>query len=151
MVRAIIESLPRNPAGAAVYKRNDGSTYLRLNERFHVKVRKAFFKTGWIGQGKAEALDPNEEVEVIYPRSFGREDEITLLTPMHGDVHVIVENVGELTTEMRGDPLVMGAVQVMVFNTGELMVLNNLEKDAARLFELLSYDKSTRTARIRKK
>lgn len=151
MVRAIIEALPRNPAGAAVYKRNDGSTYLRLNERFHVKVRKAVLKGGWVGQGNAEVLDPNEEVEVIHPPYFGREEEITLLTPMYGDVHVIVENVGELTAEMRGDPLVMGAVQVMVFNTGEMMLLNDIERDSTRLFELLSYDKVTKTARIRKK
>ncbi|MBI2030078.1 hypothetical protein HYT05_00480 [Candidatus Kaiserbacteria bacterium] len=60
-----IGALPANPIGAAVYRRKDGLTYLRLNEAYHVKVKPEKENGSWIGDGCAEEIDLEEEVEVI--------------------------------------------------------------------------------------
>ena len=60
-----IKELPANPAGAAVYKRGTGDIFVRLNDEFHVKGK---IEQGRVlGDGTAEALDPEEVVEVIRP------------------------------------------------------------------------------------
>ncbi len=151
MYSAKIRDLPENPAGVAVYRRRaTDHIYLRLNERFHVKVRAGKKKGQWIGDGKAEEINLEEEVDVIVPEQVADKD-VTLLTPMYGMVRIEIEGVGSLSTKMEGEPLVMGAVQVMVFKSGEAMVLGNIEKDADRLFKLISFDGKTSTARIKKK
>ncbi len=65
MAKVKIRTLPENPAGCAVYRRNNGEIFLRLNERFHVRVKKGKTKTSWIGDGNAEQINLDEEVEVI--------------------------------------------------------------------------------------
>jgi hypothetical protein len=67
MLQARIDSLPKNPAGAAVYVRPNGQTYLRLNERYHVKVKPMMENGSWVGDGSSEEINPNEVVEVIHP------------------------------------------------------------------------------------
>lgn len=67
MALAKIRTLPANPAGAAVYVRPNGYTYLRLNEKFHVKVKPQMVNGSWIGDGNAETIDLNEVVDVIHP------------------------------------------------------------------------------------
>lgn len=46
-----------------VYRRSNGGLYLKLNEQFHVKTK--LVGKEWLGDGSAEELDQNEEVEVI--------------------------------------------------------------------------------------
>jgi len=48
-----------------VYRRASGELFLKLNERFHVRTVLDETKEIWLGDGSAEELDPNEEVEVI--------------------------------------------------------------------------------------
>lgn len=66
---AKIGVLPANPVGAAIYRRKDGSTYMRLNDEFHVKVKIGIYpgdaEESWLGDGCAEKIDPEEEVEII--------------------------------------------------------------------------------------
>jgi hypothetical protein len=52
---------------STVYRRKDGSLYLKLNEGFHVKVKITLSdgETRLLGDGCAEKLNPEEEVEVI--------------------------------------------------------------------------------------
>lgn len=61
-----IRDLPANPACSAVYKRDDGNFYIRLNDKLHVKSKRGEEEGQWIGDGAPEQLDPNEEVEVFF-------------------------------------------------------------------------------------
>jgi hypothetical protein len=62
-----IGSLPKNPAGAAIYMRQNGQTYFRLNESLHVKATLNVANGSWTMNGSAEKIDPEEVVEVIHP------------------------------------------------------------------------------------
>lgn len=62
-MRKAIRDLPANPACSAVYRRDNGDTYGRLNDDYHLKVR--IEGDSVIGDGVAEKLDLNEVVEVI--------------------------------------------------------------------------------------
>jgi hypothetical protein len=64
-LKAKIGSLPENPVAAAVYRRANGDTYARLNERFHVKC-KITDENEVLGDGVAEEIDLEEVVEVIH-------------------------------------------------------------------------------------
>jgi hypothetical protein len=68
-MRKKINELPANPACSAVYRRDNGDLYLRLNDEFHVKGKPRVKDGEWIGDGSAERLDPDEEVEVVYERT----------------------------------------------------------------------------------
>ncbi len=46
-----------------IYRRTSGETFLKLNEEFHVKAEN--YEGKWLGDGKVETFDPEEEVEVI--------------------------------------------------------------------------------------
>jgi hypothetical protein len=61
--RAKIADLPANPAASAIYRRDGGEIFIRLNKRFHVP---GYEKGGrWIGNGMAEEIDLTEIVEVL--------------------------------------------------------------------------------------
>ena len=49
----------------SVYRRQGGQLYLKLNVEFHVKTKLSDNGKSWLGDGFGEALDPNEEVELI--------------------------------------------------------------------------------------
>jgi len=51
--------IPKN----RVYIRPSGETFLRLNEKYHVKTVKV--GDNWFGDGQGEEIDPEEEVEVV--------------------------------------------------------------------------------------
>ena len=65
MKKARIGDLPSKVAGAAVYRRDNGDTYIRLNKAFHVKGKQKPSGGGWLGDGMAEKIDLDELVEVI--------------------------------------------------------------------------------------
>jgi len=52
----------------AVYRRQSGELFIKLNEAFHVKTKPGSDEEGhslWLGDGIADRFDPKEEVEVI--------------------------------------------------------------------------------------
>jgi hypothetical protein len=60
-----IGDLPASAVEKAVYRRNTGALFIKLNESFHVKCRLSDDGRSWLGDGRAEALDPAELVERI--------------------------------------------------------------------------------------
>ncbi len=48
-----------------VYRRNNGETFIKLNEQFHVQTCLSNDGKTWVGDGTAEVLDPDEKVELI--------------------------------------------------------------------------------------
>jgi len=48
-----------------VYRRGNGDLFLKLNEQFHVKAKLSNDNKSWLGDGSAEQLDLNEQVEVV--------------------------------------------------------------------------------------
>lgn len=62
---ATIGELEASGKHKAVYRRASGQLYIKLNERFHVKTKLSEDGTSWLGDGSAEELDPNEQVEVV--------------------------------------------------------------------------------------
>lgn len=49
--------------GPAVYRREGGDVYPKLNQGFHVKVR--LDGSAWVGDGSVEKINPDELVEVV--------------------------------------------------------------------------------------
>ena len=71
MATATIGELPASKVKSVYRRANgdtyvDGDTYIKLNERFHVKTKLGGDDgKSWVGVGYAEELNPDEVVEVI--------------------------------------------------------------------------------------
>ncbi len=63
-----IESLSAMP-NPAFYRRKDGRTFLKINERFHVQAKVGRYREeetlSLLGDGISEEFNPQEEVEII--------------------------------------------------------------------------------------
>ena len=57
-----IGDLPAQAGEKAVYLRESGAIYVKLNEQFHVKARLSDDGQKWLGVGMTETLDPDELV-----------------------------------------------------------------------------------------
>ena len=82
MTRKKIGDLTPGVEQRATYCRTNGRTYCLINSEFHVEV--FIEKNGsCIGQGKAEAIDPQEEVEIIHD-GVARQPQGPLFRDRHG-------------------------------------------------------------------
>jgi hypothetical protein len=59
-----LSELPTHPAGCAVYRRDGGEIFMRVNAGYHIPATLNADGTA-TGCGVIEAIDPNEEVDVI--------------------------------------------------------------------------------------
>lgn len=48
-----------------IYRRSNGDFYLKLNEEFQVKVKLGDDGKSWLGDGIAEQINLNEQVEIV--------------------------------------------------------------------------------------
>ena len=63
--KVAICDLPSTAENKAIYRRNNGVIYIKLNDQWHVPGKLSEDKKSWLGNGTTEKIVPNELVEVV--------------------------------------------------------------------------------------
>lgn len=62
-----IGDIPITEGLVTVYKRKNGDLYLRMSKDMHIKCEQVPGEKNWLVNASPEWLNPNEEVELIFP------------------------------------------------------------------------------------